>query len=286
MSRVAESDPIESPSRAILRKKDLTFHRVVPQHSLPDKLVYRYTTMHRERLTEKPSGALYVQIVERIRQWIQNGQLKEGDPLPSERELAQIFTVSRVPVREALKSLEFLGAVQQVRGKGVFVKKINMRQVLENVNFLLPDRALNLHELFEVREAIECQATRLAAVRHTEEDIVAMEDAIDEMARNIARHKDVLETSGRFHSALMDAAHNVVLKRIADFIANMFAYARQQALIDPRDHKIALRYHKEILLSIREGDADRAVTIMQRHLAHGQRAITNRETTRSKGSHR
>ncbi|HWR31396.1 MAG TPA: winged helix-turn-helix domain-containing protein, partial [Negativicutes bacterium] len=67
------------------------------------------------------TDALYMQIVERIRQWILKGQLKDGDLLPSERDLAQMFDVSRVPVREALKVLEFLGAVKHVRGKGVYV---------------------------------------------------------------------------------------------------------------------------------------------------------------------
>ena len=82
-----------------------------------------------DKIIDKSSNALYTQIVQQIRQWIKEGRLKEGDQLPSERELAQIFDVSRVPVREALKILEFLGAVQHIRGKGVFVKKINVNQV-------------------------------------------------------------------------------------------------------------------------------------------------------------
>lgn len=233
----------------------------------------------RESLTVKPAESLYAQIVERIRQWIQNGHLKESDPLPSERELATMFNVSRVPVREALKSLEFLGAVQRVRGKGVFVKKVSMNQVLDNVDFLMPDPAIALHELFEAREAIECQAARLAAARRTDKDIALMEDAIDAMERNIFRNRDVevLETSGRFHSALMGAAHNIVLHKVNDFIAALFAYARQQVLMDSRDQKSALHYHKKILRAIAAEDADGAVEVMRKHLLHGEKAITKRE---------
>jgi GntR family transcriptional repressor for pyruvate dehydrogenase complex len=235
------------------------------------------STDHRETLTEKRPEPLYAQIVVRIRQWIQNGRLKEGESLPSERELARIFNVSRVPVREALKSLEFLGAVLHVRGKGVFVQRINMGQVLDNVDFLMADPAVALHELFEAREAIECQTARLAAQRRTEKDIVAMEDAIDEMDRNISRGKDVVKASERFHNALVVAAHNVVLKRVNDFIAGLFAYARQQVLTDPRHHRIASRYHKKVLQSVVERDADGAVAIMREHLSHGEHAITKRK---------
>ncbi len=69
------------------------------------------------KLMDKSSEVLYAQIVERIRVWIIKGYLKEGDTLPSERELAQMFDVSRMPVSQALKILEFLGVVQHIRGK-------------------------------------------------------------------------------------------------------------------------------------------------------------------------
>ena len=73
--------------------------------------------LHRE------SDTLYRQIAEIWREKIVTGEYKPGDALPSERDISESLGVSRIPVREAMKSLEYLGIVKQVRGKGVFVQK-------------------------------------------------------------------------------------------------------------------------------------------------------------------
>jgi GntR family transcriptional repressor for pyruvate dehydrogenase complex len=232
-----------------------------------------FTNEQLDRVVDKSSDALYAQIVQRIRSWIIEGQLREGDPLPSERELAQIFDVSRVPVREALKILEFMGAVRHVRGKGVFVKKISMKHVLNNLDFLMADPVHTLLDLFETREAIELQATRLAALRRTDADIDAMESVIIEMERNIAMGKDVYDSSMKFHTAVIAAAHNSVLLQINECLADLLNYSRRQSLKDPARHETALDYHRRILHTIRQKDADQAVAIMAEHLLHAKNAI-------------
>lgn len=62
-----------------------------------------------------------------------------------------------MPIREALKVLKFLGVVQNIRGSGYVVRQIDIKQVLNNINFLLIDPISGLHELFEVREEIEAR---------------------------------------------------------------------------------------------------------------------------------
>jgi GntR family transcriptional regulator, transcriptional repressor for pyruvate dehydrogenase complex len=226
-----------------------------------------------EKIIDKSSDALYTQIVQRIRNWIQEGTLKEGDPLPSERELAQLFDVSRVPVREALKILDFMGAVEHVRGKGVFVKKINMSQVMNSIDFLMVDPVHALLDLFEAREAIELQATRLAAQRRTADDIAAMETVIAEMERNITVGVDVYDASTKFHSAVIAASHNSVISKINEFLADLLRYSRKQSLANPGRHETALAFHKKILQKIIEGDADGAVAVMAEHLRQAKAVI-------------
>lgn len=226
-----------------------------------------------EKIIDKSSDALYVQIVERIRQWIRTGQLKEGDQLPSERELAEMFDVSRVPVREALKILEFLGAVQHVKGKGVFVQKIDVNQVIGSIDFLMSDPVHTLFDLFEARETIEVQATHLAALRRTDEDIMAIKAAIVEMEQNIEIGLDVSEASGKFHAAVIAAAHNVVISKIYGLLADLLSYSRHQSLKNPERHEIALGYHKQILQNIVDGDAEAAVTVAKEHLSRAKEVI-------------
>ena len=218
------------------------------------------------KLIDKNSEVLYAQIVERIRMWILKGYLKEGDTLPSERELAQMFEVSRMPVSQAIKILEFLGVVQQIRGKGVCVKNIDIHQLLNNIGFLMLDPHRGLQDLYEVREAIEIQAARLAAQRRSQEDITNMEDALLEMERNIILKRDVKDASLRFHSAIIAASGNDVLIKVNDFLMELLIYSREEGLKNSGRQDVAQTSHKRILQAIKEQNGDEAVAAMQEHL--------------------
>lgn len=218
------------------------------------------------KLVDKSSEMLYTQIVERIRVWIIKGYLKEGDTLPSERDLAHMFDVSRMPVSQAMKILEFLGVVQHVRGKGVCVKKIDMHQLLNNIGFLMLDPQRGLTDLFEARRAIEVHAAKLASQRRTKADLDAMEDALLEMERNIVMQKSVDNASMRFHSALIAAADNGVLVKVNDFLAELLMYSRQKSLKDASKQDVAVTYHKQIFQAILEQNETLAGTAMDEHL--------------------
>lgn len=215
---------------------------------------------------DKTSEMLYIQIVERIRLWIIKGYLKEGDTLPSERDLAQMFDVSRMPVSQALKILEFLGVVQYVRGKGVCVKKINIHHILNNIGFLVLDPQKGLNDLFEVRMAIEFQAARLAAQRRNQEDLDTMEDALLEMERNIIMKKEVKDASMRFHSAIITASGNDVLIKVNDFLMELLRYSAGEVLKEVSRQDVALTSHKQIFQAIKEQNSDLASSLMQEHL--------------------
>ncbi|VBB05203.1 transcription regulator hth gntr [Lucifera butyrica] len=227
------------------------------------------------KFAEDSSDALYAQIVSRIQQLMREGHLKEGDKLPSERELAEMFAVSRVPVREALKVLEFLGAIQYIRGQGVFVKKIELKRILHTLDFLMTDPADQLMNLFEAREAFELQAVRFAAQRRTEADIEAIQQALLEMEFLISNGKPVCEVSTKFHTAIIAAAHNEIISEVNEFLSDLLTYSRQKSLSDFSRHPTSLRYHQLILQHIIAKDAQAAVAVMQEHLNNAKLAIQN-----------
>lgn len=171
-----------------------------------------------------------------------------------------------MPVSQAIKILEFLGVVQQTRGKGVCVKNIDIHQLLNNIGFLMLDPQRGLYDLFEVREALELQAARLAAIRRSEEDLIAMEDALLEMERNIILKRDVENASLRFHSAIIAATGNDVLIKVNDFLAELLVYSRQKSLKDIVGQDVALASHKRIFRAIKEQNDDEAVAAMRNHL--------------------
>ncbi|HPE16379.1 MAG TPA: GntR family transcriptional regulator, partial [Oscillospiraceae bacterium] len=110
----------------------------------------------------------YEQIIASINTAILRGDLKEGDKLPSERELADLFETSRVPVREAIKVLEFCGIVEQVAGGGMTVKNIELSSLLQKLYFVIATTDDTLRELFEIRLCLEPYAAQCAAASRTE----------------------------------------------------------------------------------------------------------------------
>lgn len=240
-------------------------------------IIINHTEFSLIRTNENSTDALYIQIIEKIRRWMREGGLKEGDQLPSERELAQMFGTSRVPVREALKILEFLGAVQHVRGKGVFVRKAKVSYIYKYIDFIVTDAMETLMELFETRTIIEKQTTYLAAQRRTNADLAKMEMVILEMEQSIrlGLDLDVADTSYQFHTAVIAAAHNKVLITINESLAELLKFSRYKSLNDPQRYEASLEYHKRIFEKIRDQDADAAANLMQEHLDNAKKYITN-----------
>lgn len=208
---------------------------------------------------------------------MREGGLKEGDQLPSERELALMFGTSRVPVREALKILEFLGAVQHIRGKGVFVRKAKVSHILHNIEFIATDAMETLMDLFETRVIIEKQATYLAALRRSNADLAKMELAILEMEQGIrlGMELNIADMSYQFHTAVIVAASNKILLTINESLTELLKLSRQKSLNDPQRYEASLNYHKRIFEKIRDQDAAAAAELMEEHLDIAQKYIAN-----------
>lgn len=226
-----------------------------------------------DRSTSSGGSMLYTQIFHKIRQWIREGKLKEGDMLPSERDLAQLFDVSRVPVREALKILEFTGIAEQIRGKGLFIKKISVNNLISNIDFVLMDSEQTLLELFEAREGIEIQAAALAAQRWNETDMANMEAAIASMERQLRTGEEILDTSMSFHTAVIAASHNKAMWEINLYISDWLHLARERIYRQSLVHEEGLLHHKQILECIRLHDSDGAAQKMKEHLVRSKKMM-------------
>jgi len=226
------------------------------------------------RLQSQGPASLYHQVIDSIRDLVLTGQLKVGEKLPSERELAERYGVSRVPVREALKTLEFMGIVHTIRGDGMYIRQIQARNLLENIEFAVQDDVNDmLLELFEAREAIEVKAARLAALRRTDEDLEEMQEAIMDMERDLLLQRDASMSSYKFHVAIIKASQNRVIYRIHDSLSEFLKISRKKSLGVKGRSEIALNFHKQLLQKIREKNVEEAGILMALHLQHASQAI-------------
>src|SRR5688500_4851163 len=154
---------------------------------------------------------LYEQVVSQIQEWIGENGLEVGDRLPPERELASRLGVSRATVSQALVAMEVIGIVSVRHGDGVIlVEPVGSTKIVN----VLRQHARQLPEIIEAREALETKLAALAAVRRTDADLAAIDEALEFMERDIAAGGRGVEADEHFHAAVTAAGHSGLLGRL------------------------------------------------------------------------
>jgi GntR family transcriptional regulator, transcriptional repressor for pyruvate dehydrogenase complex len=209
---------------------------------------------------------LYEQVVERLRQHIDIEGLQPGDRLLSERTLSERLGVSRTSVRQALTVLEVKGLVEVRHGGGVFITH-PPEAVLPLLANAIADEHEQLPAVIEVRQAIEAQTARLAALRRTEEDLGVLDAALAAMAAAIEAGEDSVAQADRaFHDGIVAAARNPLLSSLWQEVDAVVDRTRRASLARPGRPRASLRAHRRILDRIADGDPDRAAKAMLDHL--------------------
>lgn len=197
---------------------------------------------------------------------ILEGNLKVGDKLPSERELAEMFQVSRVPVREALKIMDFMEIIHYIPGDGLYLKSIEINDLLSKIDFMIETSSDIISDLFEARQAVELKAVELAAARRTEADLADMHRTLDEMEADIAHGGDGIQGATAFHTAISKASKNKVIARINDLLISLTEMSRENSLRKHGLAPVALICHRQILQMIEAQNGLEASRLMREHL--------------------
>jgi GntR family transcriptional repressor for pyruvate dehydrogenase complex len=209
---------------------------------------------------------IYEEVVGQLHQLIDAGKLKAGDRLPSERELADTFRVSRSSVREAIKTLENEGMVISRPGSGTFITAVNVEAIIPSLASLLSRGKDALLDLFEMRRLVEPSIAALAAERATPADILRLKEICTEQERQIRRDTSAVDSDAAFHLTIGRATHNSALQRLVASIVEILKPIREKSLQTPgRAHK-SLASHREILVAIERHDPALARQAMQQHI--------------------
>jgi GntR family transcriptional regulator, transcriptional repressor for pyruvate dehydrogenase complex len=209
---------------------------------------------------------LYEEVVGQLHQLIDDGRLKAGDRLPSERELAETFRVSRSSVREAIKTLENQGMVISRPGSGTFITAVNVEAIIPPLASLLSRGKDALVDLFEMRCLVEPGIAALAAERATPADILRLKEICAAQEQEINRDTSAVDSDAAFHLTIGRATHNAALQRLVASIVEILKPIREKSLQTPsRAHK-SLASHREILVAIERHDPELARQAMQRHI--------------------
>lgn len=209
-------------------------------------------------------------IAERIRDMIRAGELKPGDRLPPERELARAFGCSRAAVREAIRILEHAGLVQVEHGVGAAVTDWALSALYGLTMQTLVQEAHRLEQVLELRKMLEVPVAGLAAVRRDEGELARLEAILATMAEAASRGEPAIEEDFEFHLQIARCARNDAVVKVMGAISGLVRHALSLHRIKtwniPGRPQQVVEQHRRIVEAIRARDPAAAEAAMREHL--------------------
>ena len=225
--------------------------------------------IHPARLAGRPS--VIDSIVDEIVDRIASGELKDGDMLASQDELARSLGVSRASLREALNRLNLLGLVESRHGSGTFVKTARPQHFMNSLSSMLVMDQSSAAELLEARLHVESALAALAALGASEEQICRMRMLVERMEFQFQRRDDdgFVAMDAQFHMLIAESSQNRVLWKVLEVIREILPQCiRRFHLTFPARVPTTLRYHRAIYEAIEKRDAGEARDHMEGHIRY------------------
>ena len=209
---------------------------------------------------------LTMQVVEHVRSLISRGEVRPGDRLPPERELARELKISRSSLRAGIGFLSAMGVLKSRHGAGTFVSSgppaldSSSLSVLGVLHGFLP------WQMFEARIVIESNVAALAAERATDEHIAELAEEVAEVYASLDDPQEYLIHDVRFHRTVARAAGNPILATLMETITANLYEDRRKTIQNAQDLKESAEMHREIYRAIRSHNPVQARLVMEKHL--------------------
>jgi DNA-binding FadR family transcriptional regulator len=212
----------------------------------------------------------YQEILQSIKRDILLGKIRPNERLPSERKLSQKYNVGRGAIRESLKALEAIGFLKVVRGRsgGYFAKENAPELFKEALSFTIEVEKSTFFESLIFRKIIEPKTCFYAAIKRTKQNIHVMERSIVDMEEGIESTEICARSNVIFHCEIGKASGNPFIEELYIHMSNMLSETGKMIHSLTSQTKAVLFFHKEILDSIKQGESERAETLMDAHLSY------------------
>jgi len=207
---------------------------------------------------------LYSEVLDGLRKMIENGEIREGERIPTERVLAERFGVSRTCVREALGALKLSGVIQGRPGAGTYLAKVSPGGI-DRSDLLLVEEG-SPFEILESRKIIEPAIASLAARKATAADIARLADAVENLRMSAEDARSLTEADRQFHMCMAEATHNRILIRTLGQILDLMQriYYPAVGIVGPHDGYYDT--HNEVFRNVQERNSKGAERAMRAHL--------------------
>ncbi|MBU5211523.1 FadR/GntR family transcriptional regulator [Heyndrickxia oleronia] len=203
-------------------------------------------------------------VIQEIKQYIIDHQLKAGDQLPTERKFTELFGVSRSVVREALSFLENTDVIRIRQGHGAFLNESNIENLLDNFFFLWQINSGKIQEILGLRILFESSAIDEIVKANRREDLNDLKKLVEESEQATTpdefREADIL-----FHKLLLQATNNGLFIQMTNMITSYF-FQVQHIQITHEEYRIIVDEHRSIIEALLNGDADEAKGLLTKHI--------------------
>jgi GntR family transcriptional repressor for pyruvate dehydrogenase complex len=218
---------------------------------------------------EQPRVSLTQAAIDQIKGMIVRGELRPGDRLPRESELAARLNLSRGSLREAVRGLALVRVLEVRQGDGTYVTSLKPELLLETISFFteLQDEEASLHQIMEARRMLEAGTAALAAQLATPEDLAVLEQLVDEMA-GLEDVEAFVENDLKFHRAIALASRNDVVVALLDNLSSRTTRARVwRGLTQSRAYERTVEEHRAIYEALKAKRGDIASAVVTAHIA-------------------
>jgi GntR family transcriptional regulator, transcriptional repressor for pyruvate dehydrogenase complex len=225
---------------------------------------------------------IYQEILEQFVEMIIAGKLVTGQKLPSERELVEIFNVSRPSIREALRVLEIIGLVEIQSGGGAYLTELNIAPFINLISPLLFHKKDFHLELFDLRELIERRALDLLGGRIEDAYLVQFGEIIERMREALATDDPEMgaEADIAFHKTLVLASGSYILQKTLDLVVTLLEHSirgsRTLVLQNEEDAVQLYEDHQAIYLALKAEKMAEAARLVKAHLEMVRRLYRDR----------
>jgi len=230
-------------------------------------------------------GTSAEEVVQHLREMIHNGELRPGDRLPSERDLAKLLGVSRPTLRVAICSLAAIGVLRSRQGAGTFVVKDEDPPSLDSgpLRLMASLRGFTSAEMFEARRALEMAVAGLAAERTTGEQLASIAEELAGMYASLEEPEQYLVHDMRFHQLIAAASGNRILTALMNMVATILLDVRSKTVKQAKDLRESAEMHQKIYRAIRDHDPEKARIAMRDHLVLAEKAQQSEAAETSNG---
>ena len=206
------------------------------------------------------------EVADRIRMLMLDGTFPPGEPLPSERHLAERFGVSRGSIRDALRTLETIGLLETRHGQGTFPHELSVERLVAPLASVMAYRSDLQDELMDVRRMFEPAVARAAALRATEEDLADLQRILDAQRQKLKTGQSAITEDTAFHAILARATRNRVVMSIMATLNDLLVESRTQSLQQKGRPSRSIDGHEAVVSALRRGDGDGASQAMRNHI--------------------